>query len=123
MPHKIAYIPPVYQAQASLDTFTTQTLAPDFQALKDITKILLNTGTAALASQLLDPDPNGILMSEVNKITYRTPDYMLSSAQNFRPGEKGYQQHIWQATLGSYAVVFTNNPDSLRADDKHRPSF
>ena len=62
-------------------------------------------------------------MTEVNKFTYRTPDYMLSSAQNFRQGEKGYQQHIWQATLSPYAVVFANNPDSLRADDKHRPSY
>jgi hypothetical protein len=96
---------------------------PDFKALKDIAKILQKTGTAALASQLLEPDPNGILMNEINKITYRTPDYQLSSVQSFRPGEKGYQQHIWQATLGPYAVVFTNNPDSLRADDKHRPSY
>ena len=38
---------------------------------------------------------------EVNKVTYRTPDYMLCSAQDYRPGEKGYQQHIWQATLGT----------------------
>ncbi len=96
---------------------------PDFSALKDIAKILQKTGTARLASRLLNPDPNGILMTEVNKFSYRTPDYMLSSAQDFRAGEKGYQQHIWQATLGPYAVVFTTNPDSLRADDKHRPSY
>jgi len=56
-------------------------------------------------------------------VTYRTPDYMLSSAQSFRPGEKGYQQHIWQATLSPYAVVFTNNPDSMRSDDSQRPSY
>jgi len=96
---------------------------PDFRDLKDIAKILQKMRAAPLASRLLDPDPNGVLMNEVNKVTYRTPDYQLSSAQSFRPGEKGYQQHIWQATLGPYAVVFTNNPDSLRADDKHRPSY
>jgi hypothetical protein len=96
---------------------------PDFSALKDIAKVLQKTGTARLASHLLNPDPNGVLMTEVNKFTYRTPDFMLSSAQDFRAGEKGYQQHIWQATLGPYAVVFTTNPDSLRADDKHRPSY
>jgi hypothetical protein len=96
---------------------------PDFSALKDIAKILQKTGTARLASRLLNPDPNGILMTEVNKFTYRTPDYQLSSAQDYRAGEKGYQQHIWQATLGPYAVVFSNNPDSTRADDKHRPSY
>lgn len=96
---------------------------PDFRDLKDIAKILQAVNGLPLASRLLEPDPNGIYMSEVNKVTYRTPDYMLSSAQSFRPGEKGYQQHIWQATLSPYAVVFTNNPDSLRADDRHRPSY
>ncbi|MEA3345144.1 MAG: hypothetical protein U9Q78_02685, partial [Chloroflexota bacterium] len=35
--------------------------------------------------------------SGVDKVTYRTPDYMLSSAQDYHPGERGYQQHIWQA--------------------------
>jgi hypothetical protein len=96
---------------------------PDFRALKDIAKILQKLKAASVATRFLDPDPNGILMNEINKITYRTPDYMLSSAQSFRPGEKGYQQHIWQATLGPHAVVFTNNPDSLHNDDKHRPSY
>jgi hypothetical protein len=96
---------------------------PDFKDLKDIAKALQAINGLPLASRLLDPESNGIHMGEVNKLTYRTPDYMVSSAQDFRPGEKGYQQHIWQATLSSYAVVFTNNPDSLRSDDKHRPSY
>lgn len=49
----------------------------------------------------------------VNKITYRTPDYMLSCAQDFRKGERGFQQHIWQATLADDAIVFTNHPGTL----------
>jgi hypothetical protein len=61
--------------------------------------------------------------SEVNKVTFRTPDYQLSNAQDYRKGEKGYQQHIWQATLGPYAVVFATNPDSLRENDSQRPSY
>lgn len=96
---------------------------PDFKDLKDIAKALQAVNGLPLASRLLDPDSNGVYMGEVNKVTYRTPDYMLSSAQSFRPGGKGYQQHIWQATLSPYAVVFTTNPDSLRSDDKHRPSY
>jgi hypothetical protein len=96
---------------------------PDFRALKDIAKFLQAIHGAKLASQLLDPDTNGIYMGEIRKMTYRTPDYMLSSALDFRPGEKGYQQHIWQATLSPYAVVFVNNPDSMREGDSHRPSY
>jgi hypothetical protein len=46
----------------------------------------------------------------VDKITYRTPDYQLSTAQDYRKGRPGSQQHIWQATLGPSTLVFTINP-------------
>ena len=49
-------------------------------------------------------------LSEANVETYRTPEYMLSSVQDYRPGAPGYQQHIWQATLGNRAIVYTNHP-------------
>lgn len=47
---------------------------------------------------------------EVNKVTYRTADYMLSSAQDYFPGQPGKQEHLWQATLGPNALVFANHP-------------
>lgn len=49
-------------------------------------------------------------MPRVNKALYRTKDYMLSTAQDFRKGFHGFQQHIWQATLAPRAIVFTNHP-------------
>ena len=109
----------------TIDTADTWDLwhYPDFKDLKDIAKILQAVNGLPLASRLLNPDSNGVYMGEVNKVTYRTPDYLLSSAQSFRPGGKGYQQHIWQATLSPYAVVFTTNPDSMRSDDSQRPSY
>ena len=60
---------------------------------------------------------------EVNKVTFKTPDYMLCSAQDFRPGEYGYQQHIWQATFSPEAVVFVTHPPCLSEDGSHRPNF
>ncbi len=57
-----------------------------------------------------DPDPDNTAMSQVNVYTYRTPDYMLSCAQDYRKGKHGFQQHIWQATLGDRAVVYTTQP-------------
>jgi hypothetical protein len=57
----------------------------------------------------------------VNKVTYKTPDYMLCSAQDYHPGKPGYQQHIWQATMGPHAVVFVNHPSCLSEDGSHRP--
>jgi hypothetical protein len=59
----------------------------------------------------------------INKVTYKTPDYMLSSAQDYRPGEKGYQQHIWQATFDENAVVFVTHPACMSENGAHRPGF
>ncbi|HQE81503.1 MAG TPA: hypothetical protein PLM14_00800 [Candidatus Hydrogenedentes bacterium] len=47
---------------------------------------------------------------QVDIYTYRTPNYMLSTAQDYRKGYGGDQQHIWQATLGPDAVCFTTHP-------------
>lgn len=60
---------------------------------------------------------------EVNKVTYKTPDYMLCSAQDYQPGLPGAQQHIWQATFGPDAVVFVNHPPCVSEDGSHRPNF
>ncbi len=60
---------------------------------------------------------------EVNKVTYKTPDYMLCSAQDYHPGERGYQQHIWQATMGPDAVAFVTHPPCMSEEGSHRPNF
>lgn len=65
--------------------------------------------------------PNGNW--EVNKVTYKTPDYMLCSAQDHHAGERGLQQHIWQATLGPDAVVFVTHPPCVSEENSHRPGF
>ena len=59
----------------------------------------------------------------VNKVTYKTPDYMMCSAQDWHAGEKGYQQHIWQVTLSPTATVFTTHPPCAAEDGSHRPNF
>jgi hypothetical protein len=67
-----------------------------------------------------DSTPSGV---EVNTVVYKTPDYMLSSAQDFHPGERGKQEHIWQATMGPDAVVFTNHPACMSENEAHLPGF
>ena len=57
---------------------------------------------------LIDLDNSSL--RRVDKITFRTPDYQLSTALDYRKGAPGSQQHIWQATLGPNTVVFTMNP-------------
>ena len=50
------------------------------------------------------------VLSEVDTMTWRSPDAMLSTAQDYRPGCYGEQYHAWQATLDEDAVVFTTLP-------------
>lgn len=58
-----------------------------------------------------------------NTITYKTPDYMLSSAQDYRPSAPADREHVWQATLGPDALVYTSHPANLSLSDLHRPNF
>jgi hypothetical protein len=74
---------------------------------------------------VFDGDAVNTAISEANLITFRTPDYQLSSAQDFRPGKPGYQQHPWQASLDPDAVVFTSHPGTDNESGEHtaRPNF
>jgi hypothetical protein len=78
-------------------------------------------GQQAAFGRVVDPNLDCHAMTEVHIQTYRTANYLLSCAQDYRPGKPGYQQHPWQATLGIDAVVFTNHPGS--ADLTARPNF
>ena len=50
-------------------------------------------------------------------VAYKTPDYMLASVQDYRPGLPGAGEHVWQATLGQEAIVFTTHPGSYSEAD------
>jgi hypothetical protein len=71
--------------------------------------------------KIVDPHLDCHAMTEVHIETYRTADYLLSCAQDYRPGSPGYQQHIWQATLGIDTMVFTNHPGS--DNETSRPNY
>lgn len=78
-----------------------------FAALRPLTGDLV---AAQQLSALLGPVINFGLLEEINSYTYRTADYMLSSAVDHRPGGLNGQIHAWQATFGADAVVFTQHP-------------
>ena len=69
-------------------------------------------GMAPAVCWSLNDLTGGPVLSQVNTYNWRTPDYMLACAQSQRPGQMGYQQFAWQATLGRDAVVFTSHPGS-----------
>jgi hypothetical protein len=53
---------------------------------------------------------NAGLSSEANTYTWRSPEAMLSTVQDWRPGQRSEQVQTSQATLDPDALVFTNHP-------------
>ncbi len=74
---------------------------------------------ASPPAELLNREQQG----SANKITYRTPNFMLCSVQDYQPGQPGKREHVWQATLGPQAIVFTNHPGRSTESDAHAPNF
>lgn len=83
------------------------------QPYRTLLRTLDAVGGLPLLARVLERDICRNTREEVNIYTYRTPDYMLSTAQDYRKGYGGDQQHIWQATLGPDAVCFTTHPARL----------
>jgi hypothetical protein len=81
-----------------------------FKARQGLINGARRLGLLPLLARLFERDITRNTREEVQVYTYRTPDYLLSSAQDYRPGYGGDQQHIWQATLGPDAVCFTTHP-------------
>jgi len=82
----------------------------DFAQFKDYQDVLYDESARDVMATIFEKDLTRNMRPEVNIYTYRTPDYMLSTAQDWRKGYGGDQQSIWQATLGMDAVAFTTHP-------------
>ena len=82
----------------------------EFANKKWLVKLLLKTGLYRIAARYFEKDMTRNTREEVNTYSYRTKDYMISSAQDYRKGYGGDQQHIWQATLSPKTVCFTTHP-------------
>ncbi|MCD6394649.1 MAG: hypothetical protein J7M40_14240, partial [Planctomycetes bacterium] len=79
--------------------------------------------TLSKIASLAEKDIARNMRPEVNIYTYRTPYYMLSTAQDWRAGFGGDQQSIWQATLGMEAVCFTTHPAKQGSDSQSTPNY
>jgi hypothetical protein len=79
--------------------------------LKDFNHVLLRyTGAMPAISNYLNPVTNGTAIQRANTYTWKTPDYMLASAQAYHPGSFGDQQHLWNAVLSREVSVFVTHP-------------
>jgi len=81
-----------------------------FKQQQEMIRAAQQTGSLAALAKLYERDLTRNMREEVNIYTYRTPDYMLSTAQDYRAGYGGDQHAIWQASLGPDATCFTTHP-------------
>lgn len=84
-----------------------------FKRYRGLLKVIKAIGGLPLLARVLERDVCRNTREEVDIYTYKTPDYMLSTAQDYHKGYGGDQQHIWQATLGPDAVCFTTHPAKI----------
>lgn len=82
----------------------------EFKPFKKALRFGRKIGLTNFVAWLLRKDLSRNAFEESNIYTYRTPEYMLSTAQDYRKGYGGDQHHIWQATLDEEAVCFTTHP-------------
>ncbi len=81
-----------------------------FKTLRPYVRRLEKWHLLGFFAWLLRKDAARNMREEVHTLTYRTPDYMLSAALDYKKGWGGDQQHIWQATLSEEAICFTTHP-------------
>ena len=85
----------------------------EFKPYKGFLKALRALNLTKPVSRFLEKDICRNMRDEPDIYTYKTPDYMLSTAQDHRKGFGGDQHHIWQATLAPNAVCFTTHPGRI----------
>ena len=106
--------------QVSLACMKNYELPP---IIPDIATSLMEEMWDRERSIISSPPGAGLADDEINKVTFKTPDSMLSCAQDYHPGQKGSREHIWQATLGTSAVVFVTHPGNASEREAVAPNF
>lgn len=89
-----------------------------------------------LAAKVREPVSRIYRHADVEIVLEKTPSYILTSLSvpavpregehpdnDLRPGGAGYQQHLWQATLGRDCHIFVNHPGGFFDGTKSRPGY
>lgn len=85
-------------------------LFKEFGALRAFADVA--PSVASIVAREIAPMAAFGVLGEAHTLTWRSPDVMLSTVQDHRPGDKRDQVHSWQATLDPEALVFTTHPST-----------
>jgi hypothetical protein len=55
-------------------------------------------------------------------VVHKTPDVMLSTVEDYRPGLPGLQEHIWGATLGPETQIYVTHAPNSSTSSSARPN-
>ncbi|MFO7636489.1 MAG: hypothetical protein R6W96_04195 [Clostridia bacterium] len=69
-----------------------------------------------LVSRILNPVTNGVAIQRADTYTYRTPYYLMATAQSHQPGGFGDQQHPFGITLSDQISLFHSHPAKALSD-------
>ncbi|TRY69923.1 hypothetical protein TCAL_02356 [Tigriopus californicus] len=77
------------------------------------------------AAEVGAPLGSGSVLGNVNMYTYRTPDFMMSSVQDYNKGFMAGQQHPWQATLdlARNGTIFSHQAIGQKSSDDHNSKY
>lgn len=70
-------------------------------------------------SRLLNPVTNGVAIERADTYTYKTADYMVSTAQNHHPGGFADQQHVFSVTITDELSLFHSHPRAAFGKSDH----
>lgn len=78
------------------------------------------TGLLPLLAKLLRPATRGVAIQRANITTWRSGHALLSSVQQYHPGDFGDQQHLWTLALPGDVAIFANHPGAPIFDNSQR---
>ena len=101
-------VPTSVEAVKAYDLFETA----NFKQAASLAPVVESSDDETLRqlAKSLAVEVNPGLLSQVDTYTRRSEHVMLSSAQDWRPGQRGEQDHVSQATIDPDTLVFTQHP-------------
>ncbi|MCB9479671.1 MAG: hypothetical protein H6683_08305 [Deltaproteobacteria bacterium] len=82
----------------------------------DFLKPLVGTPIPKAVAQLVEPMTRGPVLEAASTYVFRTPDWQLAGAQDYKPGYWTGQVHPWRASIADNVEVFTTYPGGLPGD-------